>query len=164
MGHASARLGRALAASLALALLGCAAESEAPTESAAPPPLPDGYGQVFVLREPQELYSARDVTVSVNGARLGTLASGTYLSASLPAGAKTLTAALFLSRASRSFVLEPGKAVYITLGMEPAGLPPPSGALLTPAPGTAGPQDLFAIDFVDARTATAAMARLKRAQ
>jgi hypothetical protein len=78
-------------------LAACSAIGPAP--SATPGgPIPDAHGRVFVLREKQMLYSAKPVSVSVDGMAVGDLASGTFLATDVPAGEKTLTVAALLSR------------------------------------------------------------------
>jgi len=127
-------------------------------------PLADGFGRLYVLRQQQTLYSALPVTVSVDNAIIGTLASGTYRSADLPVGTKSLAVSALLSRLTTHFELPSSKTVYLLVTMEPSGSPPPRGAIgAAPAYRMLDEQGLFSIQFLEEQSATAALANLKPA-
>jgi hypothetical protein len=128
-------------------------------------PIPADEGRIFVLRESQVLYSIQPLTVSVDGKDLGTLTSGTFLVADVPAGPKTLQVRLLLSRSITTFDLRPGGTVYILVALKPSGLPPPSGAIAAaPAYPLTDEPSLFSIYFLDQPSAMAELHRSSPAQ
>ena len=148
----------------AAALVACSWAGPGSVESGARP-LPEGYGRIYVLREKQVLYSAEPVTVSIDGATVGTLASGTYRSIDLPADPKSLTVALLLSRLTTHFDLDAGKSVYVMITMEASGLPPPRGAIgAAPSREVIDERGLFSIHFLDEPSAMAMLGSLRPAQ